>query len=103
MFKQSFQTFNLKAVTTATTTNGEGMIAAATSGGAVTITLSAADTGRAGQAIIIKDGGGTAATANITITPPSGVKIDGATGNKVISTNYGVLRLVSNGTDWLTW
>ncbi len=49
---------------------------------------------------IIKDGKGDAAANNITVTPAAG-NIDGS-GTYVISANYGVVRLVYNGTSWST-
>jgi hypothetical protein len=47
---------------------------------------------------MVKDGKGDAATNNITILPASG-NIDGGT-SVVISTAYGVSRLVYNGSAW---
>ncbi len=54
--------------------------------------------GVGGMEFIIKDSKGDAAANNITITPASGT-IDGA-GTLVISTNYGHVRLMHNGTEW---
>jgi hypothetical protein len=50
---------------------------------------------------IIKDGKGDSATNNITIAPSSGT-IDGSS-TLVISTAYGVSRLVYNGSAWSTF
>jgi hypothetical protein len=47
---------------------------------------------------VVKDGKGDAGTNNITITPAAGT-IDGAATN-VISTNYGLRRLMHNTTQW---
>ena len=54
-----------------------------------------------GMQVIIKDGKGDAAANNITITPNAGT-IDGAA-TLVINTNFGVARLVYNGTQWNAW
>lgn len=62
--------------------------------GGHTITLAIPTSGRQ---LIIKDEAGTAGSANITVVGT----IDGAT-NATISTNYGVLRLVADGTNWFT-
>lgn len=52
-----------------------------------------------GEAFIVKDGKGDAATNNITITPASG-NIDGSP-TYVISTNYGSVSFFGDGTNWL--
>jgi hypothetical protein len=52
------------------------------------------------QEVLIADGGGTAATYNITVYPNNGGTISGVT-SKVISTNYGYLRVVPAGTEWV--
>ncbi|HEV2412550.1 MAG TPA: glycosyl hydrolase family 28-related protein [Candidatus Saccharimonadales bacterium] len=52
----------------------------------------------ASRVLVIKDISGTAATNNITITPSSGT-IDGAS-SKVLITNYDVVQLVTDGTNW---
>ena len=51
-----------------------------------------------GQVYIIKDSVGSAATNNITVTP-SGKNIDGAASH-VISTAYGSITIIFNGTEW---
>ncbi len=68
------------------------------SGGAVAITLPA---GLDGQVYEIKDGEGSAATNNITITPDGTETIGGAATN-VISTNYGSVKFYydETTTDW---
>ena len=80
-----------------TITVGQNIVGA-NRAGAVSATLPAQT---AGLAIMIKDESGAAGTNNITVTPASGT-IDGAA-NKVINTNYGILRVYSNGTNWFTW
>ncbi len=52
-----------------------------------------------GEAFIVKDGKGDAATNNITLTPLSGT-IDGSP-TYVINTNYGSVSIVGDGTNWL--
>lgn len=66
-----------------------------------TVTLPTA-VGITGQEYIIKDGTGGAATNNITIATTSAQTIDGSS-TKVINSNYGVVRLYSNGANWLTF
>ena len=63
-----------------------------------TVTLPAA-AGRAGRQYIIKDESGRAGTQSITVTAQTGETIDGSN-SMAISTNYGVLRLVSSGKNW---
>ena len=75
----------------------------------VTITLLPASGGSGGslpkptasKSVVIKDEFGNAATNNITVTAASGETIDGAA-TKIINTNYGLLRLRSNGSAWMT-
>lgn len=67
--------------------------------GAITINLPSL--GYDAQAYIIKDETGQAGTNNITVQC-SGHTIDGAA-TKVISTNYGVLRVYSIGANYVTW
>lgn len=66
-----------------------------TVGAATTVNLPA---GVLGTYFIIKDGKGDGSTHNITMMPAAGT-IDGAA-TLVISTNYGVARLVYNGSEW---
>lgn len=84
-----------------TTTGNDVIVGVDSSGGAVTITLASA-TVTAGRMVIIKDEGGQAGTNNITIATEGSETIDGAA-SKTISTNYGVLRLYSDGTNWFTF
>ena len=66
-----------------------------TVGAATTVNLPA---GVLGMYFVIKDGRGDAGTNNITITPAAG-NIDGSP-TLVISTNFGVARIVFNGSQW---
>ena len=67
-----------------------------------TINLPAAATAGAGKVYIIKDESGAAGTNNITADANASETIDGAT-TKVINSNYGVLRLICDGTNWFTF
>lgn len=67
-----------------------------------TITLPAANTFPPGQLLIVKDESGAAATNNITVARAGSDTIDGAT-SAVISANYGVTSLYSDGSSkWFT-
>lgn len=68
---------------------------------AVSLPLIANLSGSNDITIKIKDTGGNAGTNNITITASGANTIDGAATN-VISTNYGVVELVTDGTNWFT-
>lgn len=68
--------------------------------GSNTVTLLPA-AGVGGRVFLIKDEGGTAATHNITIQGQGGALIDGAA-SKTISTNYGSVKVYTNGTNWFT-
>lgn len=58
---------------------------------------------RLGYILHIKDSTGQAATHNITLNTLASAKIDGAASGTVkITTNYGFVHLISNGTDWFT-
>ena len=50
-------------------------------------------------AIVFKDSAGTAATNNVTINRADSATIDGAT-SQTISSNYGSMKLISDGTNW---
>lgn len=68
-----------------------------------TITLPTATAAGAGKVYIIKDESGAAATNNITVARSSTDTIDGAI-SAVISTNYGVVRLYTDGSSkWFTF
>ena len=70
-----------------------------TATGAITLTLPSLPT--KGRIIAIKDGGGNAATNNITVTGTQ--TIDGVAGGTgvVIAQNYGAINLVYTGSVWL--
>lgn len=68
-----------------------------TTGAATTITL---PNGVTSQQFTIVDGKGDAATNNITITPPAGILINGAS-TFVISTNRGSATVQFDGTQWI--
>jgi hypothetical protein len=65
------------------------------------VTLPAASTVAVGQEMVIKDEAGTAGTNTITVAVASSGTIDGAA-SKTITTNYGSLKVYSNGTQWFT-
>ena len=65
-------------------------------GTAVTVTLPSAVTN---AAIIFKDSAGTAATNNVTINRADSATIDGAT-SQAVGSNYGSMKLISDGTNW---
>jgi len=65
---------------------------------AITVTLPSA-AGVNGRILTIKDKSGTAATNTITVSGAN--TIDGAA-SKIINTAYGVLRLVSDGSNWFS-
>ncbi|RMG70789.1 MAG: hypothetical protein D6710_06845 [Nitrospirae bacterium] len=67
---------------------------------AINIYLGAANDYK-GRFVIIKDEGGYGSIANITIIPRGIEKIDGNS-SYVINTNYGSVRLYSNGSHWFT-
>ena len=56
---------------------------------------------RRGQTVTVKDSGGNASVNTITVQRSGSDTIDGAT-TAVINTNYGVLRVYSNGVAWYT-
>lgn len=68
-----------------------------TSSNGITVTLSSADC-VAGRQIVIKDTGN-AGSNNITVNTEGSETIDGSASDS-ISTNYGVLHLVSDGSNW---
>ncbi len=65
---------------------------------AITVTLPSAANAN-GRILTIKDKSGSAATNNITV---SGANTIDGTASKVINTAYGVLRLVSDGSNWFS-
>lgn len=82
-----------------TTTTSDCMLAVnKITGSATGVTLNVSPF--AGQVLVIKDAKGDASTFNITITPSMG-NID-ASATYVINTDYGSVRLVYTGTQWVT-
>lgn len=81
------------------TTQAGGWTNTATNG---TITLPSAVTAGAGSAYIIKDGSGTAATRNLSVTTVSAQTIDGAA-SVAMTSNWQIVRVISDGSNWLTW
>ncbi len=68
-----------------------------------TVTLPSANTLQPGQAFVIKDTNGNAGTNNVTVQRAGSDTIDGAT-SKAISSNYGALRLYTDGSAaYFTW
>ncbi|HSX08187.1 MAG TPA: right-handed parallel beta-helix repeat-containing protein [Candidatus Saccharimonadales bacterium] len=65
-----------------------------------TVTLPSA-VGAAGRIYIIKDESGAAGSNNITVSTTGGQTIDN-TASKLLNTNYGFLRLYSNGVNWFS-
>lgn len=87
------------AVTSNTTLSDQGVIQPVdTSGNAVTVTLASA-MAEDGAEVLIKDEGGNAATNAVTVDTEGSESIDGATSQSIAS-NYGVLRLYSDGSNW---
>ena len=72
-----------------------------TSGSTVTITLASAAVAD-GVQVIVNDEQGNAGTNAITVDTEGGETIDGAT-SQTIGSNYGELRLYSDGSNWFTW
>jgi len=72
-----------------------------TSAAAVYLRLPAVSAAVAYQDYVVKDGKGDAATNNITITSAGGT-IDGST-SYVISTNYGTVHFITDGTEWFLY
>jgi len=67
------------------------------------VTLVAAATAGSGSIVIIKDESGSVTPAiKITVDGSGAETIDGAA-SADITNAYGVLRLYSNGSNWLTW
>ncbi len=86
-----------------TVTNVMYYIGVTDTSAARTITLPIGASVVTNQVFVIKDESGGAATNNITITCSGGAtNIDGAT-SRVISSNYGSVNLIWNGTQYYTW
>jgi len=85
-------------VTPYTTISTDYYLGCDVSGGVLSILLPDAPT--TGRTFVVKDSTGNAATNNLTITTVGGsVTIDGST-TLVISTNYGAVSLIFNGTSY---
>ena len=72
-----------------------------TSGGAVEVDLPAVASS-SGRVLTIKDEAGSAGTNAITIDPNGTETIDGSATSATITTNFGVMELVCDGTQWLS-
>lgn len=83
-----------------TATNGSGVIVYTSLTAGRTVNLPDATKCR-GKAIVVKDGAGGAAAHNITLDGNGAQTIDGSA-TKVISTNYGSLKVQSDGANWIT-
>jgi len=81
-----------------TTTADDCIVGVDSTGGAVTITLGSASVA-AGKIVVIKDAGGGASSNNITIDTEGSETIDGSASTSITSDN-GVVRLYSDGTNW---
>lgn len=86
------------ATAAATISPTDVLVAVTNTAAAVTLTLPAANSVPSGRMIVVKDASGGAATHNITVTAAGSDHIDAGT-TSVISTNYGVVRLMSNGSN----
>jgi hypothetical protein len=91
---------NVSSYPVVTTDRHVGVTYTAT--GAATVTLYDAATVTAGTEVIIKDEAGNASVHNIIIATTSSQTIDGNPPNP-ISSNYGVLRVYSDGANWQTF
>lgn len=89
------------AVADSYSTVEEVIVAVTDTSSARTITLTTALL-QSGRIIIVKDESGGANTNNITVDTQGSELIDGAA-SSTISTNYGSVRLYSNGTHWFSF
>lgn len=89
------------AVNTDTATSPQAIIGVTNTAAPRTVTLQTA-TLLSGRTIIVKDESGLAGTNNITVATQGAETIDGAA-TFVINTNYGLVRLYSDGTNWFTF
>ena len=83
-----------------TTVKNDGIVGVTDTSVARTVTLGSVAVFE-GNTINVKDESGVAGTNNITIATEGSELIDGAA-TLVISSNYGVARLYSDGTNWFT-
>lgn len=92
--------YTTKTVTTTytvDTTTTDYIIFVDTTSAAFTITLPAPTNGRV---LYFKDITGQWNTNNLTLAPHGSEKIEGLTGNKLLTTAWGSMQYTSNGTDW---
>jgi len=82
------------------TTSGEEVALVDTSSGAFTLTLASADVEN-GNYVTVVDVAGAAETNNVTIETEGSETIDGVS-SKSLSSDYGAVIYVSNGTNWFT-
>lgn len=82
------------------TTADDYYIGVDSASGTFTVTLSSTDA-TDGRELVIHDDGGNASTNNITIDTESTESIDGAT-SATITSDYGSIRLRSDGSNWFT-
>ena len=86
---------------TASTAAGAYFFGVTNTTSAYTLTLSTRLL-RRGRVVVVKDQSGAAGTNNITIATEGSETIDGSA-TAVLGTNYGVVRLYSDGSNWFTW
>ncbi len=98
--KKSFAVYRTTTAATATT-GGQTIIAVTDPSAARTIHLATADRAP-GRVMIVKDESGAAGTNNITVDGEGGETIDGVA-SVTISSNYGVLKVYSDGTNWFSF
>lgn len=82
-------------------TEDDTLVSCETDNNGGTYTLSSSDA-VVGRVIVIKDVSSNAGTNSITVDTESSETIDGSA-STTISTNDGVLRVYSDGTNWFTW
>lgn len=103
MTLEAFNGLALNRTATATnytTVKSDGIVGVTDTSVARTITLGSV-AAFAGNTVTIKDESGGAGTNSITVATEGSENIDGAA-TLVISTNYGVARLYSDGANWFT-
>ncbi len=90
---------NLTLVTTATyTVKLTDDVIDVNFAGTVTLTLPLAPGN--GQRFLVQDSSGAASSNNITVDRPSGIDLNGGTAGLVLSTDYGRLLFIYNGTQY---
>lgn len=91
---------NTATYTTNSTTDGEQIVFADSSGGAITVTLATQDLDE-GNNVIVVDAGGAAGTNTITIDTEGSATINGSS-SITIEDDYGAKAIASDGTNWYT-